>query len=109
MIAITTSLSKLNDRYQTTIPSDVRNQLKLKKGDQIHYCTEINGRVYIEPVNPNDTDDPALDVFLSFIEADIKENPNHLQAFEGVLLERLTSLVGDVGINLDKPLSNSNE
>lgn len=109
MPILATSVSKLTDRYQTTVPSGVRKQLQLKKGDQIHYCTEPNGRVYIEPVNPHGTNDPALGAFLDFIESDIKENPNHLQAFGGELLERLTSLVGDVDIDLDAPLSADDE
>ena len=49
MTALAQDVSKLTDRYQTTVPAGVRKQLKLGKGDQIRYCTEPSGRVYIEP------------------------------------------------------------
>lgn len=50
MTAVVQNVSKLTDRYQTTVPAGARTQLKLGKGDQIRYCTEPNGRVYFEPV-----------------------------------------------------------
>ncbi|MBR9852949.1 MAG: regulator, partial [Rhodobacteraceae bacterium] len=46
MTALAQDVSKLTDRYQTTVPAGVRKQLKLGKGDQIRYCTEPSGRVY---------------------------------------------------------------
>ena len=51
MTALAKDVSKLTERYQTTVPASVRKQLKLGKGDQIRYCTEPSGRVYIEPVS----------------------------------------------------------
>lgn len=106
--ALTQDISKLTDRYQTTVPAGVRKQLKLSKGDQIRYCTEPNGRVYIEPVRA-DENDPALDAFLDFIEADIKAHPERLGAFDGGLHSRLKALVGDVDVDLDEPLSPDDE
>ena len=49
MAALAYDVSKLTDRYQTTVPSGVRKQLELGKGDQIRYLIEPSGRVYIEP------------------------------------------------------------
>lgn len=104
MTALAQDVSKLTDRYQTTVPSGVRKQLKLGKGDQICYCTEPSGRVYIEPVRAEEGD-AALGAFLDFVEADIKAHPEHIRAFEGVLHDRLAALVGDIDIDLDAPLS----
>lgn len=101
-------LSKLTDRYQTTVPSGVRKQLNLSKGDQIRYCTEPDGRVYIEPVREEDVD-PALGAFLDFVEADIKAHPERLRAFDGALHDRLKALVGEVHVDLDEPLSPDDE
>lgn len=101
-------MSKLTDRYQTTVPSGVRKQLKLRKGDKIRYCTEPSGRVYIEAVREEEGD-PALGAFLYFVEADIKTHPERLQAFEGALHDRLKALIGDVEVNLDEPLSSEDE
>ena len=108
MTALIEELSKLTDRYQTTVPSGVRKQLKLSKGDQIRYRTEPSGRIYIEPVRISE-DDPGLGAFLDFIEADIKAHPERIKAFSGGLHDRLKALVGDVAVDLDEPLSPDDE
>ena len=101
-------ISKLTDRYQTTVPSGVRRHLKLGKGDQIRYRTEPNGRVYIESVRDGDAN-PALGAFLDLIEADIQAHPERLQAFDGALYARLKALVGDIEVDFDAPLSDDDE
>jgi antitoxin PrlF len=108
MTALAQDVSKLTDRYQTTVPSGVRKQLKLGKGDKIRYCTEPSGRVYIELVGAEEGDS-ALDAFLDFIEADIKAHPERLQVFDGALHDRLKALVGDIDIDLNQPLSPEDE
>ena len=52
MTALVEEFSTLTERIQTTVPSGVRRQLKLGKGDRIRYCTEPTGRIYIERVRP---------------------------------------------------------
>lgn len=108
MPVLAQELSKLTDRYQTTVPSGVRKQLNLAKGDQIRYCTEPDGRVYIEPVREEEGD-PVLGAFLDFVEADIKAHPERLRAFDGALHDRLKALVGEVIVDLDEPLSPDDE
>ena len=108
MTALAQDVSKLTDRYQTTVPAGVRKQLNLGKGDQIRYCVEPSGRVYIEPVR-SEGDDPALGAFLDFVEADIKARPDRIQAFDGALHNRLAALVADVDVDFDAPLSPDNE
>lgn len=106
--ALAQDVSKLTDRYQTTVPASVRKQLKLGKGDQIRYCTEPSGRVYIEPVR-SEEEDPVLGAFLDFVEADIKAHPDRIRAFDEALHDRLAALVGDVEVDLDAPLSLEDE
>ena len=110
MTTMAQEISKLTDRYQTTVPSGVRKQLKLGKGDRIRYCMDAGGRVYIEAVR-GDVNDPALGAFLDLIERDIKARPARLQAFDGGLHDRLKSLIGDVvdDLVLDAPLSPEDE
>lgn len=108
MTALIEETSKLTDRYQTTVPSGVRKQLKLGKGDRIRYCTEPTGRIYIEPVRASE-DDPALGAFLDFIEADIRVHPERLQALDGARHDKIKALVGDVEVDLDGPLSPNDE
>ena len=87
MTALAQDVSKLTDRYQTTVPAGVRKQLKLG----------------------SDEDDPALGAFLDFVEADIKAHPDRIRAFDGALHGRLAALVGDVDVDLDAPLSPEDE
>lgn len=108
MAARIQEVSKLTDRYQTTVPAGVRKQLKLGKGDRIRYCTEPSGRVYIEPVRETEAD-PALGAFLDLLEADIEAHPERLKAFDGALHDRLEALVGKVEVDLDAALSPDDE
>ena len=108
MTAFAEDVSTLTDRYQTTIPSGVRKQLKLGKGDRIGYFTEPNGRVYIAPLRDMDGD-PAIGAFLDFLQADMTKHPERLKAFDGTLQARLASLVGDVEVDLDSALSPDDE
>lgn len=108
MSAFVQEESKLTERYQTTVPSGVRKQLRIGKGDRIRYRADANGRVYIEAVREEDID-PALGAFLDFIEADIKAHPERLKAFDGALHDRLKALVGHIDVDLDAPLSEDDE
>jgi antitoxin PrlF len=108
MITRPQEVSKLTDRYQTTVPSGVRKQLNLGKGDKIRYCTDASGRIYIEPVRA-EAADPALGAFLDFVAADIQAHPNRIKAFDGALHDRLKALTGDIDVDLDEMLSPENE
>lgn len=109
MAALTHEMSKLTDRYQTTVPASVRKQLKLGKGDRLRYCVEADGRVYIEPVRESEDADPALGAFLDLLETDIKSHPERLEAFDGALRDRLEALVRDGEVDLDAPLCPDDE
>ena len=108
MFAELQEVSKLTDRYQTTVPSAVRKALGLKKRDQLRYTVQADGRVYLEPVR-GDAADPAIAAFLGFIADDITNHPERLQRFDGALQSRLTDLVGGVDVDLDAPLSADDE
>ncbi|MEC9463460.1 MAG: type II toxin-antitoxin system PrlF family antitoxin [Pseudomonadota bacterium] len=95
-------ISKLTDRYQTTVPSGVRKQLRLRKGDQIRYRTDATGRVYIEAVS--DEPDPALIAFLDLLERDLAAHPERLKPLDPAVLARVNALVSDVDVDLDAPL-----
>ena len=94
--------STLTDRYQTTIPEPVREVLRLGKRDKITYVIEESGKVMISRTSE---DDPVLTQFLSFLVNDIKNNPSHVHSVSSALLERARSLVSDVEVDLDAPLS----
>jgi antitoxin PrlF len=97
-------ISTLTARYQTTVPAGVRRQLKLKKGDQIRYQIDADGRVYLEAAR-DDEADPALGPFLDLLSKDIQERPEALQDVDIDLIERLQDLVKGVEVDLDAPLT----
>ena len=100
--------STLTDRYQTTIPEPVRTVLGLSKRDKICYSLQADGQVVISRVDPAESD-PILGKFLNFLAQDMAQNPQHLQAINADLRRRLQSLVADIEIDLDAPLSEEDE
>ncbi len=100
--------STLTDRYQTTIPDQIRKALGLNKRDKIRYTIQSDGQVVISRADRTESD-PILGQFLNFIEQDIKQNPHHLQTISADLVSRVQSLVSEVDVDLDAPLSDEDE
>lgn len=110
-IAMTADLyseSTLTDRYQTTVPDTVRKALGLNKRDKIRFTIQPNGQVLLSRVDQPE-DDPVLEQFLSFLARDLKKNPQRLQAISSDLVNRVQSLVAQVDLDLDAPLSDEDE
>ena len=107
MVKILHSQSTLTARYQTTIPELIRAALHLGKRDKIEYVIESNGKVIISRVEEDD--DPVLGDFLSFMANDIKKHPNHVKTISSALFSRAQSLVSNIKIDLDAPLSEKDE
>jgi len=100
--------STLTDRYQTTVPDIVRKTLGLNKRDKITYVINSDGTVTITRCEISE-DDPILDQFLDFLAQDIEQNPQNVQPVASKTLERFQSLVVDLDIDLDAPLSEEDE
>lgn len=100
--------STLTDRYQTTVPDDVRKALRLNKRDKIRYTIQSNGQVIMSRADEPEND-PVLGQFLSFLARDISRNPQHVQAISSDLVNHVQSLVADVEFDLDAPLSDEDE
>lgn len=101
--------STLTDRYQTTVPETVRRALRLGKRDKIHYTILPEGGVMLTRAEVAEANDPALDVFLSFLARDIATHPERLQIIDPAFVQRMHSLVEDVEVDLDSPLSDEDE
>lgn len=101
--------STLTDRYQTTVPETVRRALRLGKRDKIHYTILPEGGVMLTRADVAETNDPALDVFLSFLARDISTRPERLQAIDPAFVQRMQSLVEGIDVDLDTPLSADDE
>jgi antitoxin PrlF len=102
------SESTLTDRYQTTIPDPVRKVLGLNKRDKICYTIQSDGQVVISRADQTESD-PILGQFLDFLARDIQNNPQHIEAISPDLLSRVQSLVSEVALDLDAPLSDKDE
>lgn len=100
--------STLTNRYQTTVPYMIRKALRLEKHDKIRYTVQPDGSVLMSRSN-QDEDDPVLAQFLTFLTNDIIQNPQNVRAIDSDLPERVRSLVSDVEIDLDSPLSDKDE
>ncbi len=101
--------STLTDRYQTTVPETVRRALKLDKRDKIHYTIHPSGEVVLSRADSSEEDDPVLKEFLNFLAADIVKNPKRLKTLDANFVKRIQSLVDNVEIDLDAPLSAEDE
>ncbi|MBX9869099.1 MAG: type II toxin-antitoxin system PrlF family antitoxin [Burkholderiaceae bacterium] len=101
--------STLTDRYQTTVPETVRRALKLGKRDKIHYTIRPGGEVVLTRVDASKADDPLLGQFLGFLARDIASHPERLQMIDANLMQRIRSLVGDIEVDLNAPLSAEDE
>lgn len=110
MLAFVQEESKLTERYQTTVPSGVRKQLGVGKGDHLRYRLDTLGRVYLE--NARDESDPVLGKFLDLLEADMLTHADRVLASGNELRslhERMAGLVGHVEVDLDAALSPDDE
>ncbi len=100
--------STLTDRFQTTVPSPVRQALHLGKKDKIKYTIQSDGSVVISRAAAQESD-PVLDEFLSFIARDIKAHPEKLEPLSASMRESVDALVEGVEIDLDAPLLDKDE
>src|SRR5579872_5485968 len=67
--------STLTERYQTTVPSEVRAALKLGKGDKLRYSVSSDAVVLKRAAEP-EQEDPVLTQFLAFVANDLPRIPS---------------------------------
>lgn len=101
--------STLTDRYQTTVPETVRRALRLRKRDKIRYVIRPSGEVVLTRASDAEADDPVLGQFLGFLAHDIATHPERLQSVSSSFVQRVQSLVSEVNVDLDAPLSEDDE
>lgn len=71
--------STLTDHYQTTIPASIRQALKLKRRDRIHYALRSNGEVVLSHASDEAKHDPVMVNFLNFLERDLLVHPESIR------------------------------
>jgi antitoxin PrlF len=100
--------STLIDRFQTTLPSPVRQALHLGKKNKIKYVIQSDGSVLMQRAEMVDTN-PVLNQFLSFLAIDMQRHPEKLQPLTASMRQSVASLIADVEFDLDAPLSDKDE
>ncbi|MEL6352945.1 MAG: type II toxin-antitoxin system PrlF family antitoxin [Cyanobacteria bacterium J06627_28] len=101
--------STLTDRYQTTIPQNVRKALNLSKRDKISYTLRADGVVIISRVEPEDEADAVMSKFLAFLDNDIAENPQTIKPLTSDVRAQTSSLLEGVEYNIGGPLIDEDE
>lgn len=90
--------SKLTIRGQTTIPTPVREALKLQPGkDHIQYEILPGGRVLLSR-QEEAQEDGVMNAFLQFLASDIKTVPQNVQPFD---MSRGRELIAGLEVNID--------
>jgi len=100
--------STLTDRFQTTVPSIVRQVLRLDKKDKIKFVIQPNGNVMLSRVEPTQSD-PVVESFLAFVANDMQKHPERLQPLTASMRDRIDSLTMGAEIDLEAPLSDEDE
>jgi antitoxin PrlF len=100
--------STLTDRFQTTVPSPVRQALHLGKKDKIKYTIQSDGSVVISRAEAQNND-PVLGKFLALIASDMQASPERLEPLSASMRESVDALIEGVEINLDAPLLDEDE
>ena len=101
--------STLTDRYQTTVPGPVRRALRLRKRDRLVYKVLDDSTVVLGRRAEADDEDPVLGAFLGVLAQDIARHPERLRAVDSGLVDRIHSLVKDVTVDREAPLSPDDE
>jgi antitoxin PrlF len=107
MAAVLEVEATLTERYQTTVPTPVRQALHLRKHDKIVYKIGDGGRVILERSNQTNEEDPVLGQYLHFLARDIAAG--NVRVLTPELAGRVKSLVEGVEVDLDAPLSADDE
>lgn len=98
--------SRLTEHCQTTIPAAICDALHLKPGELIEYLLLPGGKVIISR-QETEQNDPLISEFLSFLETDMKQNPQHIKPVPKKLWAEVKELTVGVEVDLDAPLTDT--
>lgn len=103
MPALLKKVSTITEKGQVTVPKSVRDALGLGYGGRIAFYIDENRHVSIEK-ETEETDDPVIDRFLTFLAADMEKHPEHVQVFPEALRNRMAELTKGIDSDLDDPI-----
>ena len=91
-------ISTITAKGQTTIPKSVRQALGVDYGGRIAFRVSDGG---VTVCRADEDADPAIDSFLGFLAADLKQHPEAVKALTPELAARIKVLTADVPVGLD--------
>jgi antitoxin PrlF len=91
-------ISTITAKGQTTVPKAVRQALGVDYGGRIAFRVDQRG---VTVSRADEAEDPAIEAFLGFLASDLKARPEAVKAMSPDLAARITSLTGDMPVNLD--------
>lgn len=98
--------STLTDRYQTTIPSFVRDELGLSKRDKLAFFKSEEGHLLLKRAEPEAEEFSAETLaWLDFLRQQQDRDPQSLTPITQELWDRISTLTAGIEVDLDKPLS----
>ncbi|KMT64157.1 type II toxin-antitoxin system PrlF family antitoxin [Catenovulum maritimum] len=100
--------STLTDRFQTTVPSVVRQALHLEKKDKIKFTIQPDGSVLLSR-SVETQEDPIVESFLAFVASDMQNHPEKIQPLSASMRERIEMLTAGIELDLDAPLADEDE
>lgn len=92
--------STITAKGQTTVPTAVRNALRIGYGARIRWLLR-DGEVVVVPGNAKEHNDPALDGLLGLVERDVASGRN-LGGLGPDLLAAMREAARDVPVDLDE-------
>jgi antitoxin PrlF len=95
--------SKLTERGQTTLPTGVRQALRIEPGEELAYTVQ-GEQVIITRVSTDAHRDPLIARFLALLEEDIERNPHKLVLASAALEQRMLKVSGGQRIDPDEPI-----
>ena len=90
--------STITAKGQTTIPKAVRQALGVGYGGRIAFRVSDGG---VTVCRADSDEDPAIDSFLGFLAANLKQHPEAVKALTPELAARIKVLTEDVRVDLD--------
>lgn len=100
--------STLTDRFQTTVPSLVRQGLHLEKKDKIKFTIQPDGSVLLSR-SVEIQKDPVVESFLAFVASDMQNHPEKIQPLSASMRDRIEELTAGIELDLDAPLADEDE
>lgn len=104
--------STLTDRFQTTIPTFVRNELGLNKRDSIEFLKTDDGYIVLRKSQQKQDEvefSPQLLAWLDFIAKDHNQRPDQIKPLTPEMRDKAFELTLGADIDLDSALPAENK